>query len=684
MSATLDSDRLEAYLRPCTVLRAEGRVHPVAIQYAGVDDTTVWERAARAYAAHASGAAEGHTLVFMPGAYEIGRTIEALRALPEAAGRAVLPLHGDLPPAEQDAAVARGPRPRVIVSTNVAETSLTIEGVRLVIDSGLARIPGYDAVHGVDMLTVEPISRASADQRAGRAGRTGPGVCVRLWAERDHARRSAREAPEVVRVDLCEAVLLLKAAGVEDLRSYRWLDAPEDVALRRAEDLLVDLGALRQEGETTVLTPLGRRMLAFPLHPRYSRMLLAADGLGCVPEAARVAALTQGREILQRGGSSFRETWSAAGLPSDFLLLLRAWEHAAERGFREDACRRAGIHAQAARQVAPVAERFLAIARREGLDTRARASSDEALRKCILIGFPDRVARRLDPARPECRMVHQRSGALARESVVQEHPLFVAAELREAEGRGRAGKTILGLATAIDASWLRDLFPEDMGRDIEVRWDAAAKRVIAEEVERFRDLAIDRRRVETPPLDQAARLLAAEVLAGRLKLDHWTPAADQWLLRVNLIARTCPELGISAIGQEDLKALVEDLCHGAVAFREIKDRPVLQALRSWLDPAGQELVDRHAPERIVFPGGRKGKVTYIAEGPPYVAMRIQELFGVTQVPRIAMGRVAPLVHILAPNHRPVQVTQDLAGFWREHYPRVKRELQRRYPKHEWR
>jgi ATP-dependent helicase HrpB len=231
---------------------------------------------------------------------------------------------------------------------------------------------------------------------------------------------------------------------------------------------------------------------------------------------------------------------------------------------------------------------------------------------------------------------------------------------------------------------LRELFPDDMGLDVEVRWGVDAKRVVAEEVERFRDLSIERRRVEPPPLDEAARLLAEEVLAGRLKLDQWTAAVDQWVLRVNLIARTCPELGVAAIGQEDLRTLVEHLCHGAVSYREIKDRAVLQEVRSWLDPARQDLVDRHAPERVVFPGGRKGKVAYVAEGPPYVAMRIQELFGVTQVPRIAMGRVALLVHILAPNHRPVQVTQDLAGFWREHYPRVKRELQRRYPKHEWR
>src|SRR6185436_766415 len=288
MSATLDGDRLETYLKPCARLASEGRTFPVSITHAAeADDRPVWEQAADAFARHAG---EGDVLIFMPGGYEISRTIDALRDRFEAKGYLLLPLHGELPPREQDAAVARYPRPKVVVSTNVAETSLTIDGIRLVIDSGLARIPRYDPYRGINTLGVDKISRASADQRAGRAGRTAPGACVRLWTAQDHARRPARELPEIRRLDLAEVVLTLKAADVVDLRKFRWLDPPDETSLSHAEELLGDLGALKGGA----ITELGRRMLAFPVHPRYARMLLAAQKEGCVRDAALVAALTQG------------------------------------------------------------------------------------------------------------------------------------------------------------------------------------------------------------------------------------------------------------------------------------------------------------------------------------------------------------------------------------------------------
>jgi len=691
MSATLDGDRLEAWMRPCARLHAEGRAHPVAIAYdepRANDPPPVWERAAEAFARHVRGGGAGDALVFMPGGFEIARTIESLQARPESTGYLLLPLHGELPPRDQDLAVACHERPKVIVSTNVAETSLTIDGIRLVIDSGLARVPGYDAGRGINTLFVESISRASADQRAGRAGRTAPGTCIRLWGEREHSRRRAREIPEVSRVDLCETVLALKACGVGDLRAFRWLDAPPESSLRDAEELLVDLGALRPEPSGAVLTDRGRRMLAFPLHPRYARMLLAAGELGCVREAALAAALTQGRDLLLRGADgetlAFRDARLGQEATSDFLLLVRAWQFAARNDFRADACRRIGVHPHAARQVGPLFDRFLSIARRQGLEVNAQDAPEEAFRRCILIGFSDRVGRRAEDGTPRCRLVHGRSGVLARESVVQDSPFFVAAEVREVAGRGNSSSTVLSLVTAIEAGWLAETFPEDMNRHVEVRYDAEARRVAAEEQVRFRDLVLERRRVDPPPADEAARLLADEVLAGRLKLDEWTPGVDQWVLRLEFLCRTCPELGLPSMGKEGMRTIVEDLCHGASGHRDIKGRPVLPRVRGWLGGAQQELVEKHAPDRLVLSNGRKVKVTYEADAPPHVAARIQELYGVTQMPRVAMGRAALVVHILAPNSRPVQVTQDLAGFWREHYPRVKRELQRRYPRHEWR
>ncbi|HEY2980896.1 MAG TPA: ATP-dependent helicase C-terminal domain-containing protein, partial [Anaerolineales bacterium] len=599
----------------------------------------------------------------------------------------VLPLHGELAPRDQDAAVARYDQPKVVVTTNVAETSITIDGVRLVIDSGLARIPRYDPNRGINTLLIERISRSSADQRAGRAGRTAPGQCIRLWSQSEHAERPVQELPEIKRLDLAEVILMLKAAGVDDLRKFRWLEAPGDTALNHAEELLLDLGALEKSAHQTVITGLGRRMLAFPVHPRYARMLLAAHEYGCVYQACLVAALTQGRDLLLRnpGGevASLRDDlWGDKG-SSDFWLLMRAWDYASKNRFRIEALRKLGIHGVTARQVGPLHEQFLRIARDEGLDAQPREVNDEALRKCILIGFSDRVGRK-EQGTPRCDLVHGRRGVLARESVVRQSPLIVVAEIREVGGRPGEVNTILSLATAIEVEWLQELFPNDMRSELQVTFDSATRRVQAAEVLRFRDLTLASRRVEPPPADAAARLLAQEVVAGRLQLPKWDHAVAQWILRLNLLAEWCPDLQLPPIRDEHRQHIIEQLCLGAFSYKDLKDREVKPVVKSWLSASQRDLLEKHAPERVTLPNGRTPKVTYDAAGPPYISLRIQELFGVTQTPRIAMGRVLLSVHILAPSMRPVQVTQDLANFWREHYPRIKPELQRKYPKHEWR
>ncbi|MCX6926426.1 MAG: ATP-dependent helicase HrpB [Verrucomicrobia bacterium] len=698
MSATLDAVSLEEYLKPCRVVESRGRTFPVEIEFAArpayLDQRPVWDQAAEAFSGFVSSGGQGDVLVFMPGGYEIAQTIEAIRRCDQARGFVLLPLHGELPPRDQDAAVARYPQRKVVVATNVAETSLTIDGIRCVIDSGLARIPRYDPYRGINTLLIEKISRAAADQRAGRAGRTAPGLCRRLWSREEHGHRPQQKLPEIKRLDLAEVVLTLKAAGVEDLRAFRWLEPPDEQALAHAEELLTDLGALKsihhqlKPHYQLALTPIGRKMLAFPLHPRYARMLLAAQHYGCVWQACLLAALTQGRDLLLRNVDSHtahqREDLLGEKPRSDFWLLMRAWEHASANDFRLEACRRLGIHAATARQVAPLFQQFLEIARREGLATTRREVPDEALQKCILLGFSDRVARRLDSGTPRCELVHDRRGNLARESVVQHSPLLVAAEVREVEGKETRVQTVLSLATAIEEEWLRELFPEDLTAVPRVFYDADTRRVYAEEQLRFRELSIGARRVEPPPTDAAARLLAEEVLAGRLALNDWDEGLEQWILRLNLLSQWCPELALPPVSEEDRHHLIEQVCHGSFSGKDLKDKPVRAIVKSWLSGAQQALLEKHAPERLVLSNGRNSRIAYATGNPPYIALRIQQLFGVNTTPRIAMGRVPVLVHILAPSQRPVQITQDLAGFWREHYPRIKQELQRKYPRHEWR
>ncbi|HOW98046.1 MAG TPA: ATP-dependent helicase HrpB [Kiritimatiellia bacterium] len=688
MSATLPSGPLDEYLAPCAALEAHGRLFPVITEYldrpADFDRTPPWEAAAAEFERVCREGEPSDTLVFMPGAYEISRTVQALENSPAARGRIILPLHGELPTADQDAAVARYDRPKIIVATNVAESSLTIEGVRLVVDSGLARIPRFDPARGINTLLVEKISRASADQRAGRAGRTAPGRCVRLWTEREHAERPVQEVPEIRRLDLSEVMLTLRAAGAGDLRELPWLEPPGVRALDRAEMLLRDLGAL---DEKQAVTELGRRMAGFPVHPRYARMMIAAGEHGCVRAVALIAALTQGRSLWMRkpDKSTLEQREDVLGEEgaSDFFGLMRAFRFADSRRYDVGACNRLGIHANTARQVRALAGFFLDLAEKTGLKIEARAPDTDAICKCILTGFSDQVAKRLDAGTLRCQLVHGRKGVLARESAVQ-GPLLVVSEVREVEGRGGELSVILSLATAIRAEWLEELFPGDFSEPVDVEYDAAERRVVAWRRRMFRDLPLESKRVDPPPADAAGDLLAEEVINGRIKLPHWDETTDQWIARVNSLAAWCPELGLTAYSEEDRWSVLRVLCRGAVSARDLKDRPVTAVFKDQMDPARRALVEKHAPERIELSNGRRARLTYTEGEPPHIAQRIQDLYDVKETPRIAKGRVPVVVEILGPNHRPVQVTRDLAGFWRDHYPRVKKEMQRKYPKHEWR
>jgi ATP-dependent helicase HrpB len=701
MSATLNAGELEKYLSGkseignrkseinCSALASEGRTFPVEVEYlphrVGLNGPPVWELAAEQFSRFVNSGGQGDVLVFMPGGFEISQTIEAIRHTSEAKGFIVLPLHGELQPKDQDAAVARYDRRKVVVATNVAETSITIDGVRLVIDSGLARIARYDANRGLNTLLVEKISQANADQRTGRAGRTAPGTCIRLWSRSEHDERAPHELPEIRRLDLSEVVLTLKASGVEDLRMFRWLDKPDEISLTHAEELLEDLGAV---GRDKKITAIGRKMLAFPLHPRYARMLLAAQEYGCVHQACLVAALTQGRDLLIRNAGrdveSLREDLLGEKASSDFWILMRAWSYAFNNQFRMDACRKLGIHAVTAKQVGPLFEQFLRIAKDEGLDTRPHEAKDENLQKCILIGFSDRVTKRMDQGTLRCELVHGRRGVLARESKVQQSPLLVVAEIREVGGRDNEVNTILSLATAIEVEWLKELFPDDIKRNVHVQFDAREKRVLAAELLRFRDLALAAKRIDPPPAEAAARLLAEEIIAGRLLLPNWDHHVEQWLARLNLLCTHCADLQLPAITEDDKQHIIAELCHGAVSYKDIKEREVKPVVMSWLSPAQRELLDKHAPERLTLANGRTPKVNYEPGRPPFISLRIQELYDVNQTPKIALGRVPVTVHILTPGMKPIQVTQDLASFWREHYPKIKSELARKYPKHLWR
>ena len=690
MSATLETPQLQRYLEPCVFLTSAGCQHPVAIEYLEKpvrdENYPIWDLAADELAGLAR-ATEGDALIFMPGKYEITRTISAIRASRVSDQFVALPLYGELPPAEQDAALARYAKRKAIVATNVAETSLTIEGVRVVIDSGQARIARFDPRRGINTLLIEKISRASADQRAGRAGRTAPGRCLRLWTEREHAERSAQELPEVKRLDLAEVVLTLKASGVEDTAKFRWLEPPDLKALERAEQLLTDLGALSGNVTPASITPLGRRMLAFPVHPRYARMLLAANEYGCVRVIALIAALTQGRNLLRRAESeqarTERDDLLGDDAESDLFILMRAFRFAENNNFDPRRCAALSINAAAAREAGQLLEQFLTIAREEGLDVEAREGARGAIPRCVLAGFPDQVAVRLDVGTLRCALVHGRRGTLARESAVHQAQLLVASEIREVESSDGERQVLLTLATRIEEDWLRELFPEAIHETVAVEFDSTVRRVIARRQTIFHDLVLHRELADAPEA-QAAAILAREVVAGTCPLKHWDNAVDQWIIRTNCVGKWFPELALPTIGEAEKLLLLEQICHGAWSYKEIKDRPVLPIVKSWLTAAQQQSVEKLAPERIALPNDRKAKIIYHLSSPPTVAARIQDLYGVERNLAIGQGRVPLVIQVLAPNHRPIQITSDLTTFWRDAYPKIKKELQRKYPRHEWR
>lgn len=694
MSATLETVGLADYLGPRTIsLETGGRTHPVAIHYrpdrpaaaprtgAPARETPLWERLATVVKEAIATPDHGHILLFCPGTYEIRKTCELLEQSSFTRGWNVFPLYSGLPPQAQERAIAPSNEPKIIVATNVAETSLTIDGVRTVIDSGLARVASYDPRRGIDTLHIQKISRAAAEQRAGRAGRTAPGRCFRLWSETGHAQRAAFDAPEVHRVDLAEVLLLLKAAGVPSLRDFRWLDAPQEANMQRALELLRQLDAFDAD-ET--LTAHGKEMALFPVSPRFARLLLAGREMGAVAELCWIAAAVQGEALFTGRGNVSRKDFHITGAGSDFAAEYLAWQSAQHVGYDPKICGASGISARAARELTQSYERLLAFAKHrnwpmEAIDFVAHA---EAIGRAMLTAFSDQIAVRLSPTTLACRVSGQRRGKLDEQSIAKQAVAFVATEMTEVEGR----EVVVHLrrATAVEISWLNELFPGELLQQDDVAWDDMRKRVVARRSTKFRDLILEQQDSDIGVnLSLAAEMLAERVISGELKLKNWDDAVEQWTARLNLIAKLMPELGLPTWQHDDRVAAMAQICHGAVSYKEIKEAPVWPVLRDWLSPMQHQSLEQHAPESIKLSAERKAKIIYPAEGDPYIAVKVQHLFGTWETPRIAGGKLPLLVHICAPNQRPWQMTKDLASFWKQGYTQMKKDLAGRYPKHNW-
>ncbi len=678
MSATLELDKLQSYLPQATVLRAEGRLYPVEVSYRQpvpvrnksgyVQAPPVWEQCAEAVRELVEQPDCGDVLVFLPGAYEIRRTVEILENAGWMRGRDVFALHGQLTPEAQACAVECGSRPRVIVSTNIAETSLTIEGVRSVVDSGTARESRWDPLRGISTLHVVPISQAQAEQRAGRAGRLGPGRCIRLWSEAGHRRRAPFPAPEVHRADISQAFLNLLCWGCRnlgDIRRFPWPDAPTEAETARAWQLLVELGAASEAG----LTPIGRKMLQYPLPPVLARLLVAGDESGCPTEMAAIAALLQGEDIALNTGlhPSLRQEDDF----SDFQAGWRAVETAAQLNFNPQECSRLGIMARAAREII---QSF-----RQMLPGRPETPDFAAHRAGIVAGllgsFPAHVAARNNTATSTARLCNRRGGSIAADSVAKNAGIFLAAEITEVGGK--SVETRLGKCTIVQ---LADLPTTE---DDAATYDPARKRVLNFHRTLYRDLVLTEKETGDAAPDAAAPLLAGQVVRGNLRLEGWDGHVLQWINRLTCLRAAMPELELPGFGEEDRLVAITMLCEGAVCYKDIQNRPVLPILGEWLSPWQRECLNKYAPKAIRLPNGREVRLLYREDGIPVFGLKCQLLFGVPHTPTVAEGRVKCLVEILAPNQRPYQITSDLASFWRNGYPQMKKDLAGRYPRHDW-
>lgn len=696
MSATLVPGPLTEFMAPSQLLESQGRTFPVEVRYQapirnlnvrGQEVEPVWDQAARACEALvAEPGFEGDILVFMPGAFEIRKTMAALQGKGGLRGRRILSLHGEMTPQDQDAAVAPGGAPKIIVSTNVAETSLTIEGIRAVVDGGLARQASYDARRGLNTLTVQKISRASAEQRAGRAGRLGPGLAVRLWPEREHLHRAESELPEIQRLELGEALLALHVASGKARLEIEWFEKPAEAARARAEGLLRDLGALEpDEAGAARLTPVGLKMAAFPTHPRFARMLLAASEQGCVREAALCAALAQGREILMVGKNNAshknEEFWEPGDI-SEFQALVRAFIRAEAMNFDPQACAPLNIHALSAREAGRSYEQFLRIAQRARLAINDELATAEALARTLLAAFSDHLGVETSPGSRIYRLAGGYSGNLGKDAHIKPPRLLVAAEITEVQGKALTVQ--LNLVTGVEETWLREMFPRDFATGRRAQYDAVNRRVMNLEEVRFRSLVLSSREKGEPDESTAASLLAEEVVAGRLQLTLWNERVEQWITRVNCLAKWMPDLEIPAITDEDRRIIIEQVCHGATAYRQIKDKDVFPALHQWLSHAQRDLLERYAPERLNLKNGKTARIVYDEKQPPAVSVVLQQMYDVNENPKVAGGRITVTVHLLSPAQRPIQTTGDIGRFWKEGYPAVRAQLRGRYPRHEWR
>ena len=686
LSATLATGELRAYLDECSIITAPDRLFSVDVRYQPPKPAEPLDaQVLRALEEIMAGGVEGSALVFLPGSREIERAADRIHSLCKRRGFRVMSLHGRMPLALQQEALQRPAlEPCVILSTNVAETSLTIPGVTAVIDSGLARVAGYDAGRERNTLYLGRISVQNAVQRAGRAGRLGPGICVRLWSRADETAMSPAIGPEVQRLDLAGSMLALcnlhrvvnGASGADNARerpSIRFLTPPPVKRWEKAAAELVrceaiassDMRPLESDARDVPLYPLtkfGVAMSRLPLAPAVAAVLLKSRSLPVRRINIAMAALWQsGESRLTESRDLFDEALDFSAGPSP--------RHGAEVRDACDQIERLLGKQKAGSAEAPLEARVL---RREATLPWLRVFSHRLgvrMGQGMVYELADRRTARLVPAKS--------AGA----PILPE--LILALSVHEQAGRETVKKAVIPLYLPLEPSWIADEFDGELGQSVECVWDEARQAVKIEEITWFRGIPVRRREVGNRA-DYRAK--AADVLAERVEVSgEWRKEAkaEQFALRARLVAAAFPDKKIPRFTEEDWRLVYHELCEGKYSLAEVRKSSVMSALKCYLGPALTHFIERKAPEQIILPSGKRGRVTYLADAPPELSAKLGDLIGHPDRFTVADGRVNGVFDILAPNYRTVQKTPDLGSFWKNTYPGIKRELQRKYPKHPW-
>jgi ATP-dependent helicase HrpB len=672
MSATLECGPVSELLGGAPVITSGGKIFPVEERYiAGGSDKPLTERITGAVSAALS-ENYGDILVFLPGAGEIRACARALQSLAELSRNDfyICSLYGDLPFEEQERAILPSTKRKIVLATNIAETSLTIEGVGVVIDSGLTRRLQYDPTTGMNRLMTASVSKASAEQRKGRAGRTGPGICYRLYSRYAFQSMVPFTPPEILVSDLSAQVLELAAWGVKDPSELAWLDKPPAAAWAAATHLLKDMGALDMSGS---VTPAGRAMSRLPLHPRLARMLVRAGELGHIYTGADLAALLSERDILRLKTVDHNMTDVREPDISERTDMLQAWREG------KDVDPKADMYAL--RAVERTATHLIRLMPEAQKSSDREPADAEMIARLLLCAFPDRIARRREDGGGRFVLAQGRGVRLPPMSRLGRESFIIAVSA----DAGEKGEGVVYLAALLTEKLIREECAERIETLRRVEWDKRENRIMAVVEERVGGVVLSSK--PFIPADEEAAPFLCEAIRSNPGMLFFGKEARQFLGRLVLMRKVFPEETWPDISDESLASNVEGWLlpwlQGMRSKEDLAGLDILPALKAHLSREQTRLTEERLPNAIVVPSGRRITLDYSSGDMPVLAVKLQEMFGLAETPVMAGGRVKVLIHLLSPAGRPVQITQDLKGFWNTGYKQVKKELKGRYPKHPW-